>query len=128
MPKIVPETAEVPTILLLEDEPAVRRSLQLLLRGSGFDVRSYAFSSALLADPRAPNAAVLIVDYRLPDGDGLSVARALRQAGFAGQAILITAHPSREVAAMAQAEGFSRIFEKPLASRVLVEAVADLAR
>lgn len=128
MPQIAPQGAEAPTVLVLEDEPAVRRSLQLLLQGSGFAVRSYASGTALLADPRAKGAAVLVVDYRLSDGDGLGVARALREAGFAGHAILITAYPSRELATAARAEGFTRVFEKPLANRVLVETVADLAR
>ena len=128
MPQTAPELAEAPTILLLEDEPAVRRSLQLLLQGSGFAVRSYASGAMLLADPRAKDAAVLVVDYRLADGNGLTVARALYEAGFTGRSVLITAYPSRELSAAARAEGFSRIFEKPLANRALVEAVADLAR
>jgi FixJ family two-component response regulator len=128
MPQTTSGAAEAPTILLLEDEPAVRRSLQLLLQGSGFAVRSYASGAMLLADPRAKDAAVLVVDYRLADGNGLAVARALHEAGFAGRSILITAYPSRELSATAQAEGFSRIFEKPLANRVLVEAVAELVR
>jgi len=128
MHQLAPEAPPVPTILLLEDEPAVRRSLQLLLQGSGFAVRSYASAAMLLADPLARDAAVLVADYRLPEGDGLAVARALREGGFAGRCILITAYPSRELSAAARAQGFSRVFEKPLASRVLVEAVADLAR
>ena len=126
MAQIAPGAAEAPMILLLEDEPAVRRSLQLLLQGSGFAVRSYASGAMLLADPRAKDAAVLVVDYRLADGNGLAVARALQDAGFAGRSILITAYPSRELSATALAEGFSRVFEKPLANRALVEAVADL--
>jgi len=70
----------------------------------------------------------LIIDYRLPDGNGLGVARALREAGFKGHAILITAFPSRELSAQARAEGFARVFEKPLPHRVLVQAVAELSR
>ena len=128
MPDSAPETAERPLILLLEDDAAVRRSLLLLLLGSGFSVRSYGSGAALLADPQAKDAAGLVIDYRLPDGNGLSVTRELREVGFKGHAILITAFPSRELSAAARAEGFARVFEKPLAHRVLVQAVADLSR
>jgi len=128
MPESAPETAERPLILLLEDDAAVRRSLLLLLLGSGFSVRSFASGAALLADPQAKDAAGLVIDYRLPDGNGLSVTRTLREAGFKGHAILITAFPSRELAAAARDEGFARVFEKPLAHRVLVQAVADLSQ
>jgi|KBSMisStaDraftv2_1062788.scaffolds.fasta_scaffold69624_3 FixJ family two-component response regulator len=122
------ETAERPLILLLEDDAAVRRSLLLLLVGSDFTVRSYATGAALLADPQAKDAAGLVIDYRLPDGNGLSVTRALRDAGFNGHAILITAFPSPELSAAARAEGFVRVFEKPLTHRLLVQAIAELSR
>lgn len=122
-----PATAERPTILLVEDEPAVRRSVQLVLQGSGFAVRSYASGAALLADPNAASAAGVVADYRLTDSNGLAVLRALRAADFTGWAILITAFPSRELAAQARAEGYAHILIKPLADRVLRDAVADLS-
>jgi len=119
--------AERPTILLVEDEPAVRRSVQLVLQGSGFAVRSYASGAALLADPNTARAAGMVADYRLPDSNGLAVLRDARAAGFAGWAILITAYPSRELAAQARTEGYAHIFAKPLADRVLRDAVASLS-
>lgn len=122
-----PATAERPTILLVEDEPAVRRSVQLVLQGSGYAVRSYASGAALLADPNASNAAGVVADYRLSDSNGLAVLRSLRAAEFTGWAILITAFPSRELAAQARAEGYAHILIKPLADRVLRDAVADLS-
>lgn len=120
------EPSERPIILLVEDEPAVRRSLQLVLQGSGFSVRSYGAGTALLADPAARNAHALVADYRLPDGDGLTILRNLRAAGFSGPAVLITAFNSPELAARAEAAGFNRILEKPLADRLLREAVSSL--
>jgi FixJ family two-component response regulator len=122
-----PAKAGRPTILLVEAEPAVRRSLQLVLEGSGFAVRSYALGAALLADPCAASAMGLVADCLLPDSSGWAVLRALRTAGFTGRAILLTAHPSRELAIRAREEGFMRVLQKPLADRVLREAVADLS-
>jgi CheY-like chemotaxis protein len=120
------EPAERPTILLVEDEPAVRRSLQLVLLGSGYAVRSYGSGAALLADPGARHAKGVVADYRLPDSDGLAVLRALKAAGFDGRAILVTAFHSPELAARARDAGFSQVLQKPLADRLLRDAVGGL--
>lgn len=114
------------TILLVEDDPAVRRSLQLILQGTGFAVRSYATGAALLADPNVRDAQGVVVDYRLPDCDGLQVLRGLYAAGFRGSAVLITGFGSPELERQAREAGFARVLEKPLADRVLREAMAGL--
>ena len=126
MPDATPEDSERPTILLLEDEPAVRRSLQLLLQGNGFRVRSYGSGMALLADPTARDAKGMVADYRLADGDGLTVLRDLKAAGFSGRAILVTAFGSPELSERARAAGFSQVLEKPLAHRLVSEAMTGL--
>lgn len=113
-------------ILLVEDDAAVRRSLQLILQGAGFAVRSYATGAALLADPNIGDARAIVADYRLPDGDGLRLLRDIRKAGFNGIAILITGFGSPELEIRAKAAGYVRILEKPLADRVLREAVVGL--
>src|SRR3546814_5720005 len=62
--RITSPTGERPRLLLLEDDAGVRRSLQLLFRARGFDVRAYAAGAALLADPAACDACCFIADYR----------------------------------------------------------------
>lgn len=113
-------------VLLVEDDPAVRRSLQLVLQGSGFVVRSYATCAALLADPCVSDACAVVADYRLPDSDGVRLLEDLRQAGFRGRAVLVTGFGSPELAVSARAAGFARVLEKPLADRVLRETMAGL--
>jgi FixJ family two-component response regulator len=110
-------------LLLVEDDPGVRRSLQLLLRGRGFEVRAYASGLALLADPTALGAVCLVADYRMPEIDGLLILRRLRELGWQGQALLITAFPSARLVDQAMAAGFSRVIEKPLVEAALVDAV-----
>ena len=113
-------------ILLIEDEPAVRRSLQLLLQGHGYSVRGYASAAALLADPSAPDAQALIADYRLRNDDGVSLLEQLKTLGFQGKAILITAFGSPALTAAAEAAGFARVLDKPFAERLLCDTVAHL--
>ncbi|MBW8744631.1 MAG: response regulator [Sphingomonas sp.] len=113
-------------VLLVEDDPAVRRSLQLVLQGSGFLVRSHATGAALLADPNVGTAQAMVADYRLPDSDGVRLLQDMQKAGFRGQAILVTGFGSPELEMSARAAGYARVLEKPLADRVLRETMAGL--
>lgn len=115
-------------ILLVEDEPGVRRSLQLLLQANGFDVRAYATGKTLLADQNALDATCLVADYRMSDCDGIETLRQLRKKGWSGHALLITAFPSADLTARARQAGFDAVFEKPLRQHILVRAVERLAR
>lgn len=116
-----------PKILLAEDDPGVRRALQMLLLGGGYDVRSYASSLALLADKSARDALCLVTDYRMPGLDGLALLRALREAGWTGKAVLITAFHTPELVQQAITEGFDMVFDKPLQNRAVMDALARLA-
>lgn len=118
-----PEPPDRARLLLVEDDPGVRRSLQLLLRGRGFEVRAYASGLALLADPTALDATCLVADFRMPEIDGLSILGRLRERGWQGRALLITAFPSEHLVDQALAAGYSQVIEKPLVEAGLVEAV-----
>ena len=78
------------TILVSDDDPGVRRGLQLLLRSRGYAVWGYTTGHALLADPRAKEADCVILDYRMPDIDGFAMLRHLREIGWSGRAIMIS--------------------------------------
>ena len=115
-------------VLLVEDDPAVRRSIQLLLQANGFDVRAYATGTALLADQSNADAICFIADYRLDDLDGIAVLLRLRERGWRGPAILITAFQDTDLAHRAQEVGFDAVYDKPLREHVLVDAVMRLTR
>lgn len=118
---------ERPTVLMLEDDPAVRRSMQLLLQGRGFNVRAYSSPGPLLADEAAASAVCLVADYRLQEGDGIAALGSLRSAGFHCPAILVTAFPSQQVHQSALAAGFAEVLEKPLREHVLVHTVSRVS-
>ena len=123
---IASPSPERPRLLLVEDDAGVRRSLQLLLRARGFDVRAYATAGALLADPLAQDACCVVADYRLEETDGIEVLSRLRAEGWSGPAVLITAFPSADLSERALAHGFSRVLEKPFREHALGDAVAQL--
>lgn len=112
-----------PTILLVEDDAAVRRSLQLLLTAKGFDVRAYAVGASLLTDDSVAGAACLVADYKMAGLDGVALLEGLRGRGWHGPAILITAYASPELRAQALSTGFDEVIEKPLPQHRLGAAV-----
>ena len=113
-------------ILLVEDDAAVRRSLQLLLAGAGYEVRSYASSRGLADDPEALRADCLVADLVIPEGDGLMLLEELHAGGWSGKAILISGYLTRERAAQAREIGFDALFEKPLLESSLTACVERL--
>lgn len=120
-------TAEKRLVVLLEDDAGVRRSLQLLLRGRGFDVRAYATPESLLADHQAGNADCLLVDYRLTAMDGIAVLNTLRSRGWTGPAILMSAFGTEELSEKARSAGFSDFLDKPFKDHALVAAIQRTA-
>ena len=112
-----------PRLLLVEDDAGVRRSLQFLLRGRGYDVRAYATGRQMLADTSSEDAVCLITDYRMDDMNGLEILRVLRTRGWFNPAILITAFHGAGLMSTARDAGFETVLEKPLQEHVLVSAI-----
>ncbi|WP_319296216.1 response regulator [Sphingobium sp.] len=113
------------TILVSDDDPGVRRGLQLLLRSRGYTVSGYTSGSALLADPRAKNADCVILDYRMPDIDGFAILRHLRQSGWSGRAIMISGFHDLVLARRAAEAGFDHVISKPVIGRAILDAVGQ---
>ena len=114
-----------PRVLLLENDAGVRRSLHMLLRTHGFDVRSHASVESMLADPSLGEAQFLVSDYRLDRATGIEALRALRAAGWKRRAVLITASPVIDLAETARAAGFDALLEKPFEPHALIGLLTD---
>ena len=115
---------ERPEILVVEDNSAVRRSLQLLLVARGYQVRAHASSSQALADPAARSAACLVADLMMDEVDGIDLLEGLKGQGWAGPAILITGNAEGERAQHAANAGYATVLQKPFVDALLIEAVS----
>ena len=122
-----PSSPGPPKVLLVEDDTAVRRSLQLVLQARGFDVKAFADPKLLLRDGAADGAACLVADYQLQQTcNGLDLLSALRRNAWTGPAILITAYPSAALTEEAVLRGYATVLAKPFRDRELADTVARL--
>jgi CheY-like chemotaxis protein len=117
---------ERPCILVVEDDSAVRRSLQLLLRSKGYDVRAYGSASIALDDPNVHATHCLVADLMMPGVDGVALLGALRANAWDGPAVLLSGFLDDEAREMARAAGFAAVLDKPMPEARLTEILAGL--
>jgi len=120
-----PRQQNLPHLLLIEDDASVRRGLQLLLQGKGYQVHSFASAAMALVDPASVETSHVVVDYSMPDCDGVQALRSLLARGWHGVAILITAFFSDALQAEAIAAGFAAVLPKPFRDDSLLEQLAS---
>jgi two-component system response regulator FixJ len=110
------------TVLIIDDDPAVRNSLKFALEVEGFAVRTYHAGGDLLGETEFPTDGCLVVDYKLPEMNGLDLLVELRRRNIGLPAILITTHPSSEVRRRAALAG-ATVIEKPLLNDTLFQGI-----
>jgi CheY-like chemotaxis protein len=113
-------------VLLVEDDAAVRRSLQLLLFSHGYDVRAYPTGDGLARDPEALSADCLVADLLMPQGNAVTLLQELRAAGWSGPALMISGQLTDEWAKKAISSGYVAAYHKPIGDGLLVKRLAEL--
>ena len=111
------------TIHVVDDDAAVRRSLERLLGSMGFVTVSYAApDSFLLAAPGLTDGCVLL-DVKMPGVGGLEVQAKLKALGFSLPIIVITGQGDILTAVRAMKAGALDFLEKPYEDEVLLRAI-----
>jgi FixJ family two-component response regulator len=99
-------------VAIVDDDDAVRDSLQFLLEIVGHPVVTFA-SAAEFLKADLQHIACLILDQHMPEMTGLELAERLRVDGIGIPILLITAAPSSAIVARAAELGIKRVLEKP---------------
>jgi FixJ family two-component response regulator len=120
--KMAEDSTVRPTILIVDDDPAVRNSLVFLLSVEGYAVRSYPNAEAILDHDDFPVQGCIVIDYRLPGMNGLELLDELRRRKVTLPAFIIASHPTDLLMTKAAAAGIPLI-EKPLLDETLREKI-----
>ena len=102
-----------PTVYVVDDDADVLGSLRFLLETDGFNVRTFRSGAALLNAVRSTGVDCFVLDYKMPDMNGLDLAGRLRNREIAAPVILITGYPDEHMMARAVAAGARGVLIKP---------------
>jgi two-component system, LuxR family, response regulator FixJ len=112
-----------PTVYVVDDDDAVLGSLRFLLETDGFAVRTFRNATALLNATSAPEADCYVIDYKMPDINGVELASRLRKSEDNTPVILITGYPDEKISTRAAAVGVKDVILKPLLDENLLKRI-----
>lgn len=115
-------------IIVVEDEPAIRRGVADALRAVGYAVGEAADGPAGLAEASRPDADLILLDLMLPRMDGLEVLRRLRLARPAVPVIILTARGTEDDRVRGLTRGADDYVVKPFSARELLARVEAVLR
>jgi FixJ family two-component response regulator len=117
------------TVIVIDDDPAVRESLGSLLRSVGFQVKLLDSVGEFLSLGRTDGPTCLVLDVRLPGQSGLDFQRELAAARTRLPIIFITGHGDIPMSVQAMKGGAVEFLTKPFRDQDLLDAIAlGLAR
>ncbi|MEZ4595911.1 MAG: response regulator transcription factor [Chloroflexota bacterium] len=117
----------MPTILVVDDAPDIRRLTTDYLTHAGFRVLTAGTAESALRVVRAERPDLLVLDLGLPDGDGLDVARAIRRTSSL-PIIMLTARTDEADTLVGLELGADDYVTKPFSPRELVARVRAVLR
>lgn len=122
--QLAPQNASK-SVFLVDDDEEVRRSFSLFLKARGFRMQTYETGSALLAERSIDAASCFLLDYRLPDMNGIELLSSLRRSGRENPAFLITGYLLPNIKRRARNAGFLDVIEKPADANFLAAILLE---
>jgi two-component system response regulator FixJ len=120
---IMNETSQ--RVWIVEDDPETRASFAALVKSLGLEPESFGSAAELAPHLAADIRGCAIIDFRLPDMDGVELFREVRRRGCAIPVILISAFLDVRRTADAMTAGVFRVLEKPYRDSELSEAIHE---
>jgi two-component system response regulator FixJ len=108
---------------VVDDEDAIRRSMQLMLQVLGYSARSFESGPSFLAAQSDLGNGCVLLDLRMPEIDGLEVQRRLNAAGSDHSVIVMSGHGDLGIAVTAMEQGAIAFLEKPFSRAALEEVL-----
>jgi RNA polymerase sigma factor (sigma-70 family) len=111
------------TVLVIDDDPALRDSVARLLRSLGLDAHLFASISEFLDSDPPDGPTCLVLDIRLPGRSGLDLQRELAAAHRELPIVFITGHGDIPMSVQAMKGGAIEFLTKPFRDQELVDAI-----
>ena len=124
---VSPRSNDRYTVLVVDDDPSVLATYRRLLQRCGYRIEAEGDPLNVLARDRHDGLAdVILLDYKMPGMDGLTLLAALRRRECRARCILISAYLNDDLEAQARNLGVDRLLTKPVDAAALRQAIADL--
>src|SRR5690606_15396944 len=124
-----PSRRPMPTILIADDEPSIRRTLRDILEYEGFEIEEAEDGDDAFEKARSGRHDLVLLDIKMPKRDGLDVLKALGEEEATVPVIMISGHGTVETAVEATRLGAADFIEKPPdLNRLLVSVRGALER
>jgi CheY-like chemotaxis protein len=114
------------TVLVVDDDPSVLATYRRLLRRAGYTTVTEDDPRKVLSDQTDARADLLLLDYKMPGMDGLSLLAELRRRACRARCILISAFLNDDVRSRAANLGVDHVLEKPVDASRLRKVIHEL--
>ncbi len=111
------------TVFIVDDDPAIRQSLHLLLEMFGLSVCTFPDAASFLESYKPAQSGCLILDMRMPGMHGLELQRELIRRGIEIPIIVLTGFGDVSSAIRALKSGAVEFLEKPIEDDVLLDHI-----
>jgi len=112
-----------PMVYVIDDDDAVRHSLEFLLKTAGIEARGFESAKAFLEILPQIKSGCIITDVRMPEITGIDLLRRVKESGVDIPVIVITGHGDISLAVEAMKIGAVDFLEKPFDEALLVASV-----
>lgn len=112
-----------PTIHVVDDDQAVRESIEWLIGSVGLDIQTYGSANEFLDNYTEDSLGCLILDVRMPGLSGLDLQHILSDRGIDLPIIFVTGHGDVPMAVRALKNGAVDFIEKPFNDQVLLDTI-----
>src|SRR6202051_5005761 len=118
-----PQSCAAPIVFVVDDDPSVRLSLESLICAAGWHAETFATAQDFLTRPRVRTPSCLVLDFSLPDLNGLELQRRVAVDRIDMPIIFISGHGRVALAVKAVKAGASEFLTKPFRSDVLLRSI-----
>ena len=115
--------APVETVIVVDDDDAVRASLRLLLKSVGLEVQTYGSASEFLGSYNGQQPGCLVLDVRMPGLSGMELQEQLNLQGAIIPVIFVTGHGDVPMAVEAMQHGAFDFLQKPFRDQELLDRI-----